>query len=214
MTDRKPPQIAEQGDQANDTPTMRKIRSDPYWKREDDVESERSAETFEGVWAGMKDASASRKPPFSMPRADAKSDFYVAQANKNWDISDNIDASKRDDGRAAGVASNSKYSGFGLDYASVQSAADAESERNADVFDTGMAKAIAAGIAGAEGAEREALPFLTKRRSILERDNAKMLTRKRANQAGIARLRAENVQLTQSIRSNEDGLDRLLENEG
>lgn len=127
-----------------------------------------------------------RKPPFSMPHAD--------------------------DERAACVASNSKYSGFGLDYASVQ--ADAESERNADAFDTGMAKAIAAGIAGAEGAEREALPFLTKRRSILERDNAKMLARKRANQSEIARLRAENVQLTQSIRSNEDGLDRLLENEG
>lgn len=164
---------------------------------------------------GRSKSMTDRKPPFSMPHADAKSDFYVAQANKNWDISDNIEASKRgDDERAAGVASNSKYSGFGLDYASVQSDADAESERNADAFDTGMAKAIAAGIAGAEGAEREALPFLTKRRSILERDNAKMLTRKRANQAGIARLRAENVQLTQSIRSNEDGLDRLLENEG
>ena len=56
--------------------------------------------------------------------------------------------------------------------------------------------------------------FLSQRRDILTRDNAKLLARKRNNQAEISRLRAENVQLTQSIRANEDGLDRLMENEG
>ena len=49
---------------------------------------------------------------------------------------------------------------------------------------------------------------------MLSRDIAKMRARKLALQGEIANRRRTVFELTQSIRSNEDALDRLLEAEG
>ena len=83
----------------------------------------------------------------------------------------------------------------------------------------------ASDIAG--GAEAEALrlrgyspdalskpSFLSARRDLLTRDITKMRALKQQHQAEIVRLRRMVFELTQSVRSNEDALDRLAENEG
>ena len=56
--------------------------------------------------------------------------------------------------------------------------------------------------------------FLSQRRDLLTRDIAKMCALKQQHQAEIVRLRRLVFELTQSVRSNEDALDRLAENEG
>ena len=55
--------------------------------------------------------------------------------------------------------------------------------------------------------------FLSQRHDLLTRDIAKMRSKKSEAQARIAADRRLVFELTQSIRSDEDGLDRLLENE-
>jgi hypothetical protein len=64
------------------------------------------------------------------------------------------------------------------------------------------------------GAETPQLPYLSQRGDMLSRDIAKMRAKKLALQGEIASRRRTVFELTQSIRSNEDALDRLLEAEG
>jgi hypothetical protein len=63
-------------------------------------------------------------------------------------------------------------------------------------------------------AEPTAPAFLSSRRALLIRDIANMRAKKAEAQAEIVRQRRLCFELTQSIRSNEDALDRLLEAEG
>lgn len=93
------------------------------------------------------------------------------------------------------------------------------SEPGDEVLARGIGDAVAAsnGAAGtwhSDATIKDAEPtFLSKRRAFLEQDIANMRVKKSAAQARIQADRRLVRELTQSVRSNEDALDRLMEAE-